>query len=170
MAGPGRPFPKGKSGNPGGQPSLVNDLKRAQIVGIPPEIQEVLDEWRDGAGKRLTELGAEGFIAGLNDAIRAATARVLPMDPAEARAMWWRTVFPVFLRGPSGNKDSVWTYTSQEIGVRLLGKPKETIAIEDTGGAPIDWSKVPEDERESLLASIVKLQTYLGEPTTDTEH
>jgi hypothetical protein len=171
IVGKGRKFPPGTSGNPGGQPSIKRDLERARVSGVPVEVTETLDEWFLDAHARVRELGADGFIAGLREALTAATQRVMPIDPTEARAMWWRTVFPIFLAGPSGTKDSVWTYTSQEIGVRLLGKPKETIAVEGTdSAAQIDWKKVPEEERVPLGEALLRLQAYLSNPDSSTEH
>lgn len=154
-------FKPGVSGNPGGKVSLANDLKRAAMIGVPAEVLSVLEEWREDADTRLAELGALAFLAGLSQALDDACKRVLPVDAAEARAMWWRTILPIAFAGPCGPKDSNWTYASQEVGVRLLGKPKETIAIEGSDSTPIDWSKVPEERREYLLAAIAELQSYI---------
>lgn len=162
-------FRPGQSGNPGGKPSIANDLKRAAVIGIPVEISEVLDEWALESHARLRELGPDGFIAGLRAALEDATKRIPPVDAAEARAMWWRTILPIAFAGPQGPKDSNWTYANQEVGVRLMGKPKETIAIEGSEAPAIDWNKVPEDEREGLLQAIVKLQGYVSAPSP-TEH
>lgn len=169
MIGPPKPFTKGVSGNPGGKISLQKDLERARAIGVPPEVAAVLKEWQENAAERLAELGPDGFLSGLAQALDDATRRVLPLDAAEARAMWWRTVLPVAFAGPCGPKDSVWTYASQEVGNRLLGKPKETIAVEGER-TPIDWSRVPEEERPALAAAILKLQRYLSSPDSDTEH
>lgn len=163
-------FVKGQSGNPGGKVSLANDLKRAQMIGVPPEVTRALDEWFENAGDKLADLGADGFIAGLRAALDEATQRVLPVDPAHARAMWWRMILPIAFAGPQGQKDSNWSYASQEVGVRLLGKPKETIAVESSDAPRIDWSQVPEDEREDILRAIQRLQAYMGEPASDAEH
>lgn len=155
--------------NAGGKPSIANDLERARLIGVPAEILAVLDEWHEEGGERLAELGPDGFLAGLRQAMDDATKRVLPLDPAEARAMWWRTILPVVYAGPSGSKDSVWTYASQEVGVRLLGKPKETIAVEG-GTTPIDWTRVPPEKRDTIGAVLLELQGYLSQPESDTEH
>lgn len=164
-------FKPGQSGNPGGPPKLKNDLKRAALIGVPPEVLSTLEEWFEDAASRLAELGAEGFVQGLRAALTEATQKVLPLDPAEARAMWWRTVWPVFIAGPSGPKDSVWVSVKQDTGDRLFGKAKEHVTIsDDNTRAPIDWKRVPEEEREALLAAILKLQAYTGEPETPTEH
>ena len=164
-------FVKGKSGNPGGPPKLKNDLKRAALIGVPPEVTATLEEWLEDASSRLGELGAEGIVAALKAALDEATKRVLPIDPAEARAMWWRTVWPVFMAGPCGPKDSVWVSVKQDTGDRLFGKAREHVTIQDGEPPPgIDWKRVPEEERESLLAAILKLQAYTGEPETPTEH
>jgi hypothetical protein len=167
----GGPFKKGDPRiNPGGKPSVVRDLERARAIGTPVEVAAVLTEWLDAGPARLNELGPEGFLTGLRAALDEATKRILPVTPEEARAMWWRAILPVAFAGPMGPKDSNWTYAQQEVGVRLLGKPKETIALEDGGQTPIDWTRVPEDERPPLLAAVLKLQGYLKHPESDTEH
>lgn len=164
------PDGRGRSGNPGGQPSLKKDLERARHIGIPAEIKAVLEEWREDAEERLTALGgADQFVAGLYAALQQAADRILPIDAAEARAWWWRTILPVAFAGPLRDKDSNWQYAHDTVGVRLLGKPKETIALEGGESRPVDWSKVPEAEREELLQALLKLQAYIGEPS-DTEH
>lgn len=163
-------FVKGRSGNPGGPPKLKNDLKRAALIGVPPEVTATLEEWFEDASARLAELGAESFIAALRAALDEATKRVLPVDPAEARAMWWRTILPVVFSGPSGSKDSVWTYASGEVGNRLLGKPKEHVVLEDGNAPPIDWTRVPAERREFLQAAIAELLAYVTEPESATEH
>jgi hypothetical protein len=91
------------------------------------------------------------------------------LTPADARARWWAMILPVAFAGPCGPKDTNWTYASAEVGTRLLGKPKETIAIEDGNATPIDWSLVPEERRPALTAAILELQGYLSAPS-DTEH
>jgi hypothetical protein len=168
--GAGRPFEKGRSGNPNGKISLKNDLKRAVAIGTLPELHRVLDEWFGEASAKLAELGPDGFIAGLREAIREAMALDLPVTPEDARAQWWRTLLPVAFAGPSGTKDSVWTYAQQEVGVRLLGKPKEHVVLEEGAAPPVDWKRVPESEREELQAAMLKLLGYLGEPESMTEH
>lgn len=166
----GTKFQPGRSGNPGGQPSLKRDLERAKAIGIPQEILDVLEEWRMDADERFAELGAAGFVAGLQSALQEATQRVLPVDAAEARAMWWRAILPIAFAGPQGAKDSNWQYAHDTVGVRLLGKPKETIAIESSDTSAIDWRRVPEEEREEILKAITKLQAYVGEPASQAEH
>ncbi len=164
-------FVKGRSGNPGGPPKLKNDLKRAALIGVPPEVTATLEEWLEDAGSRLAELGPRGFIAALRAALDEATKRVLPVDPAEARAMWWRTVWPVFMAGPCGPKDSVWVSVKQDTGDRLFGKAREHVTISEGESSPqIDWNRVPEEERHELGMAMMRLQTYLSEPGTDTEH
>lgn len=94
----------------------------------------------------------------------------LPSTPAAARAKWWSMVLPVAFAGPQGPKDSNWTYAAGEVGVRLLGKPKETVEIVGDSESGVEWTKVPVEEREQILEAITKLQAYVGEPETDSEH
>lgn len=163
-------YPKGTSGNPGGQPSLKNDLERARIMGVPPEISKVLEEWRLEADERFAEFGAAGFVAGLQQALDAAMETSMPLTPADARAMHLRTTWKVFIAGPESAKDSVWVYTAGEWNIRLWGKPKEHVVVEDGNATPIDWSRVPEDRRGPLGDAIVELHGYLSEPDSKTEH
>lgn len=160
----------GQSGNPGGAPSIKNDLKRASLLGVPPEVNKTLDEWFAEASERLQDLGAQAFVAQLKQALDDAVKRTVPMDTQEARAWWWRTIWPIFLAGPSGTKDSVWIYTAGEMGNRLLGKPKEHVVLEDGTTTPIDWKRVPEERRAALGAAILELQGYFSEPANNTEH
>jgi hypothetical protein len=60
--------------NPGGKISLANDLKRAQVIGIPAEIQQVLDEWADTADKKLAELGPVKFMSNLRAAVQSTSS------------------------------------------------------------------------------------------------
>ncbi len=169
---PGNPaWVKGKSQNPGGNPSIKKDLERARHLGIPDEIKQVLEQWRNEADDRMAELGGpSGFVAGLFAALQQATERILPVSVEEARAWWWRTILPIAFAGPLRDKDSNWQYAHDTVGVRLLGKPKDTVVIEGGDGTPVDWSRVPEEEREALLAAMLKLQAYIGEPPSDAEH
>lgn len=160
----------GQSGNPGGRPSIVKDLERAKQIGVPPEVQAALTEWFQDADEHLSKLGAQGFVAGLQQALQDAAAKVLPVNLDEARAMWWRTILPIAFAGPLRDKDSNWQYAHDTVGVRLLGKPKEHVVLEGSDATPIDWTKVPEEEREELLKAIIKLQAYLGESPSSSEH
>lgn len=168
----GRPFTEGTSGNPGGRPvgSLKYDIPRAKTIGTMPELHAVLDEWAELAEEKLATMGATRFIATLQAEIRQACEIDLPPTAEIARAQWWRTLLPVAFRGPNGTKDSVWTYAQQEVGVRLLGKPKEHVVVEEGAAPPVDWKRVPEAERERLQASMLELLGYLDEPESATEH
>lgn len=115
----GRPFPKGVSGNPGGVPNIVNDLK----------------------------------------AVNAANPN-LPGTTAEARRLWWNMILPVAFRGPNGNPkgDADWRYAAQEVGHRLLGKPKEHVeitgAISPAESALLAALQMTPDERMRRLDEI----------------
>jgi hypothetical protein len=170
MPGAGTPWKPKQSGNPNGKISLKNDLKRAKEIGALPELHRVLNEWRESAGERLAELGAEGFVAALQAAIREACEIDLPPTPEVARAMWWRTTLPVAFAGPCGPKDTVWTYANSEVGNRLLGKQKDHVVLEGSETPPVDWKRVPEEERQALQEAMLRLLGYLGEPASPTEH
>lgn len=159
-------FPPGKSGNPGGQPSIKKDLERAATVGIPAEVLATIDEWLEDGEERLKELGADGFLRGLRRAIDEAGRREV-LTPADARAMWWRTVLPIAFAGPKKDNDRNWAYAHETVGVRLLGKPKEHVVVEGSESRPIDWRAVPEERREFLLAAITELQAYIDAPVTE---
>lgn len=162
-------FPKGTSGNPGGRPSIVKDLERARHIGVPAEVKTTLDEWFLDAAEHLSKLGPQGFIAGLQQALQDATAKVVPLNLDEARAMWWRTILPIAFAGPLRDKDSNWQYAHDTVGVRLLGKPKEHVVLEGTDTTPIDWTRVPEHRRDPLGEMVIELHGYLSEPGA-TEH
>jgi hypothetical protein len=55
----------------------------------------------------------------------------LPSSTEEARRRWWAMILPVAFAGPSGNPkgDADWRYAAQEVGNRLLGKPKEHVEV-----------------------------------------
>lgn len=55
----------------------------------------------------------------------------LPGTTAEARRLWWQMILPVAFKGPNGNPkgDADWRYAAQEVGNRLLGKPKEHVEV-----------------------------------------
>lgn len=125
----------------------------------------------DGRWKRGQTGNPGGKVSLRKDLERAhALDPSLPTTPAEARAKWWAMVLPIAFAGPRRPNDRNWAYAAQEVGTRLLGKPKETVAIEHTDLTPVDWSAVPEEEREEILVAITKLQAYVGEPESDAEH
>jgi hypothetical protein len=156
-------YPKGTSGNPGGKPSIARDLERARTVAVPPDVLAVIDRWtNDEPAKLLADLGPEKFLEGFRAELLQAAERVPAITPADARAMWWRTILPVAWAGPSGPKDSSWVYAQQETGNRLLGKPKDHVVIEGSPEAPIDWSKVPPERREKLLEALAELEMLQG--------
>ncbi len=164
-------FKPGISGNPGGRLSIAKDLERARTVAVPPDVMAVIDRWMNEDPKALlAELGPERFLADFRAELLDAAQRIPALTPADARALWWRTILPIAWAGPSGPKDSSWVYAQQETGVRLLGKPKDTVVIEGSEAPPIDWSKVPASEREGLLEAISRLQGYVGAPASETEH
>lgn len=53
---------------------------------------------------------------------------------------------------------------------RGYGHAKQHVEVSDGPQAGIDWTKVPAAERVDLLGAIAKLQTYVEEPETATEH
>lgn len=55
----------------------------------------------------------------------------LPRSTEEARRRWWAMILPVAFKGPNGNPkgDADWRYAAQEVGNRLLGKPKEHVEV-----------------------------------------
>ena len=152
-------FKAGISGNPGGRASIAKDLERARTVAVPPDVMAVIERWINEEPRALlAELGPEKFLEGFRAELVAAAQNIPALTPADARALWWRTILPIAWAGPSGPKDSSWVYAQQETGVRLLGKPKDTVVFEGSSEAPIDWSKVPPERREKLLEAITELE------------
>jgi len=124
--------------------------------------------FRKGADPRRNAGGRPSIV---ND-LRAAGAidPSLPTTPAEARAKWWAMILPVAFAGPQGPRDSNWIYAAGEAGVRLLGKPKETVVIEGSEESPVDWSKVPEDRREKLLEALTEIELIVAPVDEPVEH
>lgn len=152
-------FKPGQSANPGGKPSIARDLERARTVAVPPDVLAVIERWiSDEPRALLADLGPEKFLEGFRAELLAVAQNIPPLTPADARALWWRTILPIAWAGPSGPKDSSWVYAQQETGVRLLGKPRDTVVIENGAEAPIDWAKVPAERREKLLEAITELE------------
>ncbi len=79
----------------------------------------------------------------------------LPGTTEEARQRWWAMLMPVAFGGPMSENDPNWRYAAQEVGNRLLGKPKEHVEV--TGGiTPAEGALLaalhmtPEDRRRRL--------------------
>lgn len=169
--GPVTPWQKGVSANPNGKISLKNDLKRANTIGMPADLKALLDEYVTNGADLFSELGEEEYFTRFQAAVTAVIERIPPLlEPADARAMWWRMILPVCYAGPQRDKDSNWSYASAEVGTRLLGKPKDTLSVEDGGRTPIDWTRVPEERRGPIGVVLVELHGYLNDPESSTEH
>jgi hypothetical protein len=98
----------------------------------------------------------------------------LPSTPAEARARWWAVVMEVALDGPAGPKDSNWTYAAKEVGDRLLGRPKETVEIQqgesDTPRRePSEMSDTEIDEALEAVRTLKRLRAIAADDGP-TEH
>lgn len=88
----------------------------------------------------------------------------------EARAKLYALEMKVALAGPRCPKDSNWTFAMGEMMNRHFGKPREHVEISQAEAPKVAWERVPAEEREEMLGSIRRLQAYVGEPETETEH
>lgn len=88
----------------------------------------------------------------------------------EARARLYAVEMKVALAGPQGPKDGNWTFAMGDMMNRHFGKPREHVEISQAEAPKVAWDRVPVEEREEMLGSIRRLQAYVGEPETETEH
>lgn len=102
----------------------------------------------------------------------------LPGSTEEARRRWWAMLLPVAFRGPNGNPkgDPDWRYAAQEVGNRLLGKPKEHVEVSGSI-TPAESALLaairmtPEDRRRRLAELDAEDQAALeaGPPTSGSD-
>lgn len=89
---------------------------------------------------------------------------------AEARGRLYALQMKIACAGPKGANDRNWALAMDDMMNRHFGKPKEFVEITQGESPAVDWSKVPVEDREEMLRAIQRLQAYVGEPETDSEH
>jgi hypothetical protein len=138
-------FPKSRSGNPGGKPSIAKDCEHASLLLTPEE---------------RTRLGLKDGEA---------------LSAAWLRANWLRRIALVAMTEPRVGNDTNWRYAASELGNRLYGKPKEIVEMTIEGGAGasrLDLDALPLDERRKLLAAAERMNALAAGAADDkpTEH
>lgn len=101
----------------------------------------------------------------------------LPGTTEEARRRWWAMIMTRAYQGPNGSPkgDADWRYAAQELGNRLLGKPKEHVevsgSITPAESALLAAIRMTPDERMRRLKELdVEDQAALeAPPATDDE-
>ncbi len=118
--------------------------------------------WKKG------QSGNPGGRPQLAKAWEVATGKKMAEVTAEALKLVWERAQQGAQPNHFGDpNDPDWRFAMQKVLEYSAGKPKETVEIVGDGERPFDWSKVPAERRQMLLAALTELEAVTGDGEAD---